>query len=133
MQHGQEKLGSAVQHCEQALSLDRYNANAFVNRGNVYFINNELKLAQQCYKSVKRAATQAYHGTWFREALQIEASCVQATYNLGLVNLKLNELEEAKRCFFKLNDMLVNNVQTLVQLAQMYMRFFANHLIHYII
>ncbi|KAI1722263.1 tetratricopeptide repeat domain-containing protein [Ditylenchus destructor] len=101
---GPENLEEATQQSEHALSHDRYNANALVNRGNIYFLQGEPKLAQQYYK----------------EALQVEASCVQAIYNFGLVCRHLGDLEEAKRCFFKLNEMLLNNVQVLTQLAAIY-------------
>ncbi|KAI1731152.1 tetratricopeptide repeat domain-containing protein [Ditylenchus destructor] len=101
---GLENLEEATQQSEHALSHDRYNANALVNRGNIYFLQGEPKLAQQYYK----------------EALQVEASCVQAIYNFGLVCRQLGDLEEAKRCFFKLNEMLLNNVQVLTQLAAIY-------------
>lgn len=43
-------MKEAVQFCEQALNLDRYNFNALVNRGNIYYLNGEAKLAQQYYK-----------------------------------------------------------------------------------
>lgn len=43
-------MDEAVQFCEQALNLDRYNSNALVNRGNIYFLNGDPKLAQQYYK-----------------------------------------------------------------------------------
>lgn len=54
-----------------------------------------------------------------REALQVDASCTAAVFNLGLVCRAMGELEEAKRHFFKLNDMVMNSGQVLVQLAQM--------------
>lgn len=57
---------------------------------------------------------------FLREALQVEASCIQANYNYALVSRHLGELEEAKRHFFKLNEMLLNNVQVLIQLASIY-------------
>lgn len=37
-----------------------------------------------------------------------------------MVSRHLGELEEAKRNFFKLNEMLLNNVQVLTQLAAIY-------------
>ncbi|CAK5044811.1 unnamed protein product [Meloidogyne enterolobii] len=59
---GEDKLEDALQYCEQALSLDRYNSNALVNRGNIHFYKNEPQLALQC----------------FREALQVDSGCIQA-------------------------------------------------------
>uniref|UniRef100_A0A915D2D8 Intraflagellar transport protein 88 homolog n=1 Tax=Ditylenchus dipsaci TaxID=166011 RepID=A0A915D2D8_9BILA len=102
---GKDSLPEASQYSQQALSLDRYNANALVNTGNIHYLNSEYKLAQQYY----------------REALQVEASSVQAIYNLGLVCRELGEWEQAKQCFYKLNEMLLNcNVQVLTQLASLY-------------
>lgn len=49
-QKGKDKLADATQLAEQALSLDRYNSNALVNRGNIYFLMGEHKFALQCYK-----------------------------------------------------------------------------------
>lgn len=97
------KISEGLQYCEQSLNHDRYNANALVNKGNAYFISGDFNLAATLYK----------------EAMQIETS-IQAIYNLGMVSKQLNDLEEAKRCFFKLNGMLANNVQILIQLAEIY-------------
>jgi hypothetical protein len=47
--------------------------------------------------------------------MQISAS----PSNSGLVCRSIGQLDEAKRHFFKLNEMLVNNVQVLLQLAEM--------------
>ncbi|EJW75858.1 hypothetical protein WUBG_13232, partial [Wuchereria bancrofti] len=47
---GAPKLEEAVQYSEQALSIDRYNANALVNRGNIFFILGDLDKAAQYYK-----------------------------------------------------------------------------------
>jgi intraflagellar transport protein 88 len=41
---------------------------------------------------------------FFREALSNEATCVEALYNLGLVNKKLNLLEESLDCFYKVDS-----------------------------
>uniref|UniRef100_A0A915LF34 Intraflagellar transport protein 88-like protein n=1 Tax=Meloidogyne javanica TaxID=6303 RepID=A0A915LF34_MELJA len=101
---GEDKLEDALQYCEQALSLDRYNSNALVNRGNIHFYKNEPQLALQC----------------FREALQVDSGCIQAIYNSGLVCRLLGQLDEAKRNFFKLNDMLAHEPQVLIQLAEIY-------------
>lgn len=50
----------------------------------------------------------------------MEASCVHAIYNLGLVAKDTGELEEAKKHFYKLNEILLNNVEVLTQLASIY-------------
>ncbi|KAL3107651.1 hypothetical protein niasHT_018849 [Heterodera trifolii] len=101
---GDDNLEDATQYCEQALSLDRYNTNALVNRGNIHFCAGELKLALHMY----------------REALQVDAASTAALFNCGLTHKALNEWEEAKKHFFKLNSMAMHNEQVLVQLAQIY-------------
>lgn len=49
-QQGAPKLEEAVQYSEQALSVDRYSANALVNRGNIFFALGDLDKAAQYYK-----------------------------------------------------------------------------------
>ncbi|CAD5205686.1 unnamed protein product [Bursaphelenchus okinawaensis] len=104
MMQGKEKLNEAAQFAEQSLSLDRYNANALVNRGNVYYLQGNHKSAIQCY----------------REALQVEPACIQAIFNLGLIGKETNDLETAINSFYKLNSILPNNIQVLLQLASLY-------------
>ncbi|EJD75140.1 OSM-5 protein [Loa loa] len=101
---GGPKLEEAIQYSEQALSADRYNANALVNRGNIFFVLGDLEKAAQYYK----------------EALSNEASCLQALYNLGYVQRLQGKLEAALECFYKLHNILLNNVQVLCQLASIY-------------
>ncbi|KAI6203458.1 hypothetical protein M3Y94_00559000 [Aphelenchoides besseyi] len=57
---------------------------------------------------------------FIKEALQVEPSCIQAIYNIGLVSRKIDDWESAKNSFYKLNNMLINNVQVLTQLALLY-------------
>lgn len=47
----------------------------------------------------------------------------------GLICKKMGKLEEALDCFYKLHNMLRNNVQVLCQLGSMYV---LKHLIKYI-
>jgi len=49
------------------MAADRYNPSALVNKGNVLFSRNEFEKALQFYK----------------EALAIESSCVEALFNIG--------------------------------------------------
>lgn len=103
LQKGKDKLAEATQFAEQSLQLDRYNCNAFVNRGNIYQAQGEPELALQCY----------------REALQVEPTCVQALFNAGLLCRQLNDPDAAFQHFYKLRNMLGNNVQVLIQLADL--------------
>lgn len=50
----------------------------------------------------------------------MDAASTAALFNCGLTHKALNEWEEAKKHFFKLNSMAMHNEQVLVQLAQMF-------------
>lgn len=56
----------------------------------------------------------------YLEAVGVEADCVEAIYNLGLVNLKLNNLQEASSAFDKLHTSLSNLPEALYQLGSIY-------------
>ncbi|PAV85370.1 hypothetical protein WR25_07229 isoform D [Diploscapter pachys] len=101
---GGAKLVEAQDYAEQALKLDHYNANTLVNSGNIAYLNGELDKAATLYK----------------EALNNEATCVQALYNLGLVCRQQGNLEAALENFYKLHQILLNNVQVICQLAAIY-------------
>ena len=55
-------------------------------------------------------------------ALDNDASCVEALYNLGLCNKKLGLYEEALEIFFKLQTIVRNHAQVLYQIANLYER-----------
>uniref|UniRef100_A0A0N4ZCX5 TPR_REGION domain-containing protein n=1 Tax=Parastrongyloides trichosuri TaxID=131310 RepID=A0A0N4ZCX5_PARTI len=97
-------INDAEAYADQSLSFDRYNSNAFVSRGNIYFAKNDYANALQYY----------------REALNVEPSRVQALFNMGLVYQKTNDFQKALECYYKLNHILVNNVQVITQLAGIY-------------
>lgn len=103
MQQGGRRLVDAQQYADQALSIDRYNAHAQVNQGNIAYMNGDLDKALNNY----------------REALNNDASCVQALFNIGLTAKAQGNLEQALEFFYKLHGILLNNVQVLVQLASM--------------
>jgi intraflagellar transport protein 88 len=56
----------------------------------------------------------------YLEAVGVEADCVEAIYNLGLVNLKLNNMQEASSAFDKLHTSLSNIPEALYQLGAIY-------------
>jgi intraflagellar transport protein 88 len=58
----------------------------------------------------------------FLEAVGVEADCIEAIYNLGLVNLKLNNLQEAQSAFDKLHTSLPTMPEALYQLGSIYER-----------
>ncbi|VDN38210.1 unnamed protein product [Gongylonema pulchrum] len=120
---GPSKLEDAVQYCEQALSLDRYNASALVNRGNIFFVLGDIEKAAQYYKEALSNEVSAFHteklGFTWHTIFTLIASCVQALYNLGYVYRLQGKLEAALECFYKLQNILLNNVEVLCQLAAM--------------
>jgi intraflagellar transport protein 88 len=58
----------------------------------------------------------------FLEAVGVEADCTEAIYNLGLVNLKLNNTHEAQQAFDKLHTSLSSMPEALYQLGALYER-----------
>ncbi len=56
------------------------------------------------------------------EAVGVEADCNEAIYNLGLVNLKVNNLQEAQQAFDKLHTSLASLPESLFQLGAIYER-----------
>lgn len=94
----------AEKHADFAIRSDRYNARALVNKGNCLYMAGEYGRAKELYL----------------EAIGVEADCVEAIYNLGLANLKMNALSEAHQAFDKLYTILPNSPEALYQLGQIY-------------
>jgi intraflagellar transport protein 88 len=92
----------AEKHSDIAIKADRYNAKALVNKGNCLLVSGELSRAREMYL----------------EAVGVEADCIEAIYNLGLVNLKLNNYQEAQSAFDKLNTTLPSMPEALYQLGK---------------
>jgi len=78
-----------------AVKADRYDPAALVNKGNVMMTRGDAEKASE----------------WYAEAIQCDASCVEATYNLALAYKRMGRHADALRCFDKLNVMLRNNAQ----------------------
>lgn len=65
----QEKdYDQADRYAELAMSADRYNPAALINKGNTVFVKEDYEKAAEFYK----------------EALRNDSSCTEALYNLGL-------------------------------------------------
>lgn len=99
-------IQQAEKHADAAIKSDRYNAKALVNKGNCLFVLEELGRAREMYL----------------EAVGVEADCIEAIYNLGLVNLKLGNFPEAQSAFDKLNSTLPSMAEALYQLGSIYER-----------
>ena len=58
----------------------------------------------------------------YLEAVGVEANCVEALFNLGLVNLRLNTVAEANQAFEKLYTILPSANEALFHMAAIYER-----------
>ena len=74
-------LKLAEQFSDLAIQHDRYNSKALVNKGNCLFINEDYDRAKE----------------FFLEAIGVEADCIEAIYNLGLVYKRLGYYNEIGR------------------------------------
>ncbi|PRP76921.1 intraflagellar transport protein [Planoprotostelium fungivorum] len=84
-----------------AIKADKYNANALVNKGNIYFVKKKLEQAKEMYQN----------------AIDAESDCVEALYNLGLVHKKLDQHDKALLYFNKLQQVIPNHPEVLYQIA----------------
>lgn len=89
---------------EMAVKADRYNARALVNRGNCMFMNEEFERSKEVYL----------------EAIGVSADCLEAIYNLGLVNLHLGKYQEALLAFDKLHSITNVNCEVMWQLGDIH-------------
>lgn len=96
----------AENYADIAIKADRYNAKALVNKGNCLFVHQDLARAREM----------------FLEAVGVEADCIEAIYNLGLVNMKLNNFPEAQSAFDKLNTSLPSMPEALFHLGLISLR-----------
>jgi intraflagellar transport protein 88 len=96
----------AEKQADISIKNDRYNAKALVNKGNCLYAAGDFNRAKEMYL----------------EAVGVEADCVEAIYNLGLVNLKLNAVQEAHHAFDKLHTVLPSVEEALFQMGSIYER-----------
>lgn len=94
----------ADKYASLAVRHQRYNAKALVNKGNCLYVKNECERAKEL----------------FLEAIGVEADCIEAIYNLGLVNIKMGVLNEALQAFEKLHSIVPSNVEVLYQIASLH-------------
>jgi intraflagellar transport protein 88 len=87
-----------------ALTYDRFNAKARVNKGNCYFFKKNYVKAKECYL----------------EAIGIEADCIEALYNLAFVNKQMNQVTEAIAALEKLRSIQVQSPEIIYQIASVY-------------
>ena len=100
---GDMNLASA--HAHLAVRHDRYNAKALVNLGNALLeTKGELDRAKELYL----------------EAIGVEADCVEAIYNLGLVNRQMGALSEALQAFEKLHTLVPSSPEVIHHIAALH-------------
>ncbi|CAM9106211.1 unnamed protein product, partial [Choristocarpus tenellus] len=95
---------SADSYADLAIRHDRYNAKALVNKGNCLFMAKEYGRAKET----------------FLEAIGVEVDCVEAIFNLGLVNLHLGLINESLQAFEKLHTIIPNNSEVIYHIANLY-------------
>ncbi len=97
----------AGQNADLAISHDRYNAKALVNKGNCLFMAKEYHQAKEMYL----------------EAIGVKVDCIQAILNLGLVNIRLGMIDDALRAFEKVYSLLPNNNEAIYHIGNIYENF----------
>jgi intraflagellar transport protein 88 len=96
----ENNYSEAEKYVDIAISNDRYNAKALVNKGNCLFMKNDFRRAKEHYL----------------EAIGVEADCIEALYNLGFVNKKLNMFMEALQALEKIQT-FISLPEVLFQIA----------------
>ncbi|BBN04340.1 intraflagellar transport protein 88 [Marchantia polymorpha subsp. ruderalis] len=95
---------NAEKHAELAVKTNSYNPCALVNHGNCLYSRGDVAGALARYT----------------EAVEVEADCVEAIFNTGLSQKRLESLAEALQTFTKLSYLLPNNVEVLFQIGHVY-------------
>ena len=88
-------FNNAEKFADMAIQNDRYNSKALVNKGNWLFINEEYDKSKE----------------FFLEAIGVEADCVEAIYNLGLVYKTLGYYNESLQAFEKLHIIFIYSIK----------------------
>jgi intraflagellar transport protein 88 len=95
---------NAEKYADIAVKADRYNARALVNKGNCMFMSDEFERAKEVYL----------------EAIGVSADCLEAIYNLGLVNMHIGRYQEALLAFDKLYSITKVNCEVMWQLGDIH-------------
>lgn len=102
----QRDLATALRYAEQSREMDSYNPAAFVNSGACEMARDDLERARR----------------YFETALEVDAMCFEAIYDLGLVCKKLGEFEVALGYFKKIHLLAAHqhHPDVLYQMANLY-------------
>lgn len=96
----------ADKYADLAVKSDRYNARALVNKANCLFMQDEPEHAKEIYL----------------EAIGVSADCLEAIYNLGLVNVQVGKHQEALLAFDKLQSITKDSWEVMWQLGDCHER-----------
>ena len=91
----------AEKYADHAVSYDRYNSMALVNQGNCFFMANDFVRAKEMYL----------------EAIGVEASCIEALYNLAFVYKKLTVYKDGLQALEKLQTIVSSIPEVIYQIA----------------
>ncbi|KAI1286930.1 Intraflagellar transport protein 88 -like protein [Halotydeus destructor] len=100
----QNELVQADKYADDAISADRFNCGALVNKGNCCYKKGDYERAKEYYK----------------EALTNESTCVEALYNLTLSCKKLGLLEQGLDYVYRLHSLVRNHSHVLYQIASLH-------------
>jgi len=100
----ESQYAQADKYADVAITADRYNPQALVNKGNCLFVEEKYDEAANFYK----------------EALEIDSGCTEALYNTALCHKRTNDFELALDCFRKLHNVLQNSAEVIYQIAHCY-------------
>jgi intraflagellar transport protein 88 len=96
-------FAQAENYADMAVKADRYNSRALVNKGNCLFVQQEFERAKEVYL----------------ESIGVSADCLEAIYNLGIVNVQIGRYQEAMLAFDKLHSITHHNCEVLWQLGNL--------------
>jgi len=97
-------LAVADEYADIALTSNRFNPNALVNKGNNLYITEKYSEAKELYL----------------EAIGVDSTNFEAIYNLGLANKRLGLTSEAVQAFEKLHSIITNDPRVLHHVASLY-------------
>ncbi|KAI5702456.1 hypothetical protein M8J76_007595 [Diaphorina citri] len=100
----QGEVEQAEKMAEEACTADTYNSAAFVNLGNCAMAREDYVKGKELYV----------------HALDNDATCIEALYNLGLAHKHLNEYSDSLECFHKLQAIVPSMPEVLYQIASLY-------------
>ncbi|OHS94862.1 TPR Domain containing protein [Tritrichomonas foetus] len=100
----EQDFESADKYATIALDHDKYNAQALVNKGNCFM--------QACHEEEARDS--------YLEAIGVEADCVEALYNLGIVSKLMGSYDEALQVFDKLSRIVPKAPEVAFEISDCY-------------